>query len=208
MLISQAKVVDCPFGLTYSGHDPQPIRRCTAAPVAFYGRLFDPSLLLIEYPVWQPVWHTVSIAFWQHVWRPVCHCPSCNPFGTQFFDYPFGSPFGTQFSTARLVAYLAPCLTARLAARLAAFGYSSYVCHGCWKQLIKGGAQPGEILCKPGMPTPLTICTPLLCMTTPPIVPLLTGACPNKTMVSALHVRIPAYSALYCGASHLLRPPV
>ncbi len=84
MLISQAKVVDCPFGLTYSGHDPQPIRRCTAAPVAFYGRLFDPSLLLIEYPVWQPVWHTVSIAFWQHVWRPVCQCPSCNLFGIQF----------------------------------------------------------------------------------------------------------------------------
>lgn len=88
MLISQAKVVDCPFG---SGHDPQPIRRCTAAPVAFYGRLFDPSLLLIEYPVWQPVWHTVSIAFWQH-----------------------------QFAIARLVTRLAPNFSiTHLAARLA-----------------------------------------------------------------------------------------
>ena len=40
MLISQAKVVDCPFGLAYSGHDVNRDRS-----------LFSVALL-IEYPVW------------------------------------------------------------------------------------------------------------------------------------------------------------
>lgn len=55
--------------------------------------------------------------------------------------------------------------------------------------MIKVDAHSGRILCKPGISTSVTICTPLLCTTMPPVVSLLTGACLNKTMISALQVR-------------------